>query len=63
MNGPETPERRFAVGGADEPAAPKLSPGRDGLNSLIRELAVGVWAFAALACADEMGLLDALTEP
>jgi hypothetical protein len=38
-------------------------PSHGAFGSLVRELAVGVWAFAALACAEETGLLDELSEP
>ncbi|MGH2722024.1 MAG: methyltransferase domain-containing protein [Actinomycetota bacterium] len=38
------------------------APRPDDLGSLVRDLAVGSWALAALACADETNLLDALAE-
>lgn len=62
MNGAETPAHRVVLEGGEEPAAPRPSAHRDDLGSLIRELTVGAWALAALACADETGMLDALAE-
>lgn len=62
MNGPAPRTPRFA-GGPNQSSTPEGLLGGVGLGSLVRELTTCVWAFAAFACADEMGLLDELSEP
>jgi len=61
VNGEGCGQRRPPEKTADRPRGELQSP--EELSSLVRELTVSVWAFAALACADEAGLLEELFEP